>query len=396
MNTVLITGSNGYIGTRAQYSLRKICCRVITHGHKSEENIFDILESHKIDYLLHLSANTKINSACEVSKEVEYFQSIVNRAIDRKIKVIYISTPRTTNDNKIHYKKVKVQCEEIVLKANGYILVPGLVYGGIRKGLFETINMRIRNGFLLPKFMPDIPIKITSIDDVIDTLNYIILQNPVERRFEFSNSVSSINEYLLKVYEYHGRGFYIVVPVFTWMIDFFVAIMPTITPGYVYMDKIWGLMHPKKFLVKNLDAQMEPVLSYNASRRRLIIREAKILFKYMYPELNSYRALVIYTRIIEREKDISFLCLPLSVMMFSRILLPIYEHYCILRGVSQTISWKLNAVSYIGEHTVLSGQNRYATYKILLLAELVELIYALAKELINIMIARLVNVLKRR
>lgn len=196
---LLITGANGYIGQRlvqlllAQQYQVVVASRNPPHlfgdlqKNKSRENtvfdpadaiswipfdllaVNDIVLSDDINVVIHLAAITgsrQVNPHAEINAAKRLIAA--TQRIDAQF--IFVSSQVANINAPTEYGRVKAAIESLTKLTHGWIVRPGLVYGGCERGLFGTLANMIRRIAVYPAFIPAPTVQPIHVDDLAQTI----------------------------------------------------------------------------------------------------------------------------------------------------------------------------------------------------------------------------------
>ncbi len=215
---IFITGINGYIGQ----SLLKIATlrghNVIGASRTLSKNVFHwvkfdlqssdpIIIPESIDTVVHLAADTSNRVSDENDFEVQRAITLLNGA--KHIKFLFISSQSADVNAPTAYGRIKWKIEQEVLARNGYVIRPGLVYGGERKGLYGQLVKLTKKLPLLPAFIPAPTAQPIHVDDLAEGIMRVIEtdRNIPHLLCLASPNKISFNKFLSQISIYQNRSF---------------------------------------------------------------------------------------------------------------------------------------------------------------------------------------------
>ena len=154
---LLITGSNGFLGSYICKSLRDKKIDIIESSKDIDDkkkfflNLGQNIKTNrnliilkKIDVIIHCAFNFNCNNYEEHLKiNINGCRDLFDLAQKNNIKIIYISSISSFAKARSLYGKIKYQIEELAKKNNAIIVRPGLIYSKNSKGIFGTIEKLI-------------------------------------------------------------------------------------------------------------------------------------------------------------------------------------------------------------------------------------------------------------
>lgn len=169
---VLVTGANGYIGTRFVRLARLSGHSVVSATRRAPADgtewfPFDFASPSLnlppgIDAVVHLATGPADGSLSHA--EIQSTRALLEKS-RAKSQFIFVSSQTAREDAPTTYGRTKWILEQQVLKAGGIVVRPGQVYGGAPRALFGTLVAAVEKLPMLPAFLPAPKIQPIHVDD---------------------------------------------------------------------------------------------------------------------------------------------------------------------------------------------------------------------------------------
>jgi nucleoside-diphosphate-sugar epimerase len=196
---LLITGANGYIGQRLVRLLMTQQYQIVVASRNppqllgdirhsaSRENtvrdlvaavswlpfdllaVDDIVLSEDINVVIHLAAITSSKQA-NPHAEINAAKRLIAATQRIHARFIFVSSQVANINAPSDYGRVKAAIERLTTETHGWIVRPGLVYGGYERGLFGTLANIIRKIAVYPAFIPAPKVQPIHVDDLAQTI----------------------------------------------------------------------------------------------------------------------------------------------------------------------------------------------------------------------------------
>lgn len=158
-NKVLLTGSNGYLGSHIKRALLKSGFEVITLG-RSDADILWSLESSLVKEisgattLIHCAWDMKISCESENYRiNVEGTKNLVNSCISLGVsKIIFISTTSAYEGTQSVYGQTKFEIEKWLEQFQAIIVRPGLLWGSESGSMMQALFKIVTRLPIIPVF----------------------------------------------------------------------------------------------------------------------------------------------------------------------------------------------------------------------------------------------------
>lgn len=147
---------------------------------------------HGLDYLIHAAWPMDSRDKRHQEMAAQASQALLDQAVEHEMPFLFISTVSACERSRSHYARSKWLVEHSVEQySKGMILRLGFISGTSSRA------SRMRRKFLGRQVAPvcrrDIPVAVSKLDDVCDTVNALIL-NPVSGFVSSPTTLSSLNE----------------------------------------------------------------------------------------------------------------------------------------------------------------------------------------------------------
>ena len=230
MQRIAVTGANGYVGSNIVKYLvvnNYKCVRLVRNPISAEDKKF-ILGSpisnnalSDIDVLIHVahdftSSDWKSCYDINVKGADLLFAAAKTNGVK---KIIFVSSMSSFENCKSRYGKSKLLIEQLLKdKYSGYILRPGLIYGGTNGGVIATLH-KITNMKIIPLVAGDINqyfCNITDLCNLIKVINEDQLEKFINSPVIAANSTPYKFITILKIL---GAKYFIKIP---WKLVFYI------------------------------------------------------------------------------------------------------------------------------------------------------------------------------
>lgn len=167
---LLITGGTGYIGSAlVALALAKGCTVTLLGRSQPSGTQSDRLRYARHDLgaplpagvlsgihaVVHLAADTSSGAdRLAESVEINAGRALFTAASTQGCRFLFVSSQSARVDAPAPYGRIKWHVEHAVLQGGGYVIRPGLVYGGREAGLFGALVQLVRRWPVLPDLRP--------------------------------------------------------------------------------------------------------------------------------------------------------------------------------------------------------------------------------------------------
>lgn len=399
---VLITGGSGYIGTCLVRLAQNRNYEVVSASRRSLENVsvwlpFDLNASSApslpegIDAVLHLATDTA-ESCDDGHNEIAAAKALIVAASDVGAKFVFVSSQTAREDAPTSYGRTKWRIEQEVLAANGLVVRPGQVYGGVERGLFGTLVRFVRLLPLLPAFVPPPLVQPIHVDDCAKGLLRLIERDGISSRVYSlaSTDVISFTDFLRSIAQHRVRHRKIFVPVPVAFVQLFIKLLGVKLSAKLGLHRLNSLFDlPPMDTAADLDAiglELRTLRSgmhrSGSDRRRRLIQEGMALLTYVLRDKPNSALVRRYVRMVERLRAGIPLALPSWLVRWPTTLALLDDHAFADSPLENEFSWRADAATVIAEASV-QGAVRFlgATQSTQPLLALVRIFLALSTEL---------------
>ena len=381
---LLITGATGYIGARLRNAAKVrgheviSLCRSIGTLTPQQWLHYDIRGTDPIvipldaDAVVHLASSERIASESDFAAETASASALLRAARLSDAKFIFVSSQTASKDAPTMYGRSKWAIEQEVLKAGGWVVRPGQVYGGDEKGLFGILIAAVRSLPVLPAFVPAPHVQPIHIDDVATALLTVAERNDLAPRvvcvadphpITFTRFLSLIASQRLRV-----RRLFLPVP--KWLVRAAALLVGNRIAAKLGLGRLASLFALPAMNTADdlhlLDLQLRPLYSgmrratvaKNCYHRRLLIREAKIFLSYILYRQPGLSLQVRYVRAVETLRDGVALNLPTLIVHIPTALAMLDDRDFTASPAGKEFLWRLNAATLLSEATTF-GASRF-------------------------------------
>lgn len=375
---IIITGATGYIGRRVVLAALRVghdCVSASRCPHQQAPWIhFDLTTASSFVFppgtgaVIHLAADTSPGLEKNSEIEIKAAQHLIKAAQKIKAKFIFVSSQTARPDAPTKYGQTKWRIEQEVLAVGGWVVRPGMVYGGSERGLFGTLVGVTRRLPLLPYFFPIPKVQPIHVDDLAIGLLRLaecedippgVLCLASNEPVSFSLFLSAIASSRL-----HRHRWFIPVPVL--LIKAVLAIMGNKLSSGLGIHRLLSLFELPVMEttgdLQRLGLSLRPVQSgmhrAGDDRRRLLISEGRSLLTYILKEQPGFNLLCRYVRAVEMVRDGFSLKLPGWVIKFPFMIALIDRRTLALSHPGVELIWRLDAATALAEATI-QGSRRF-------------------------------------
>lgn len=377
---ILITGANGYIGN---YLVEK----TLHHGHEiiiASRNRdvyaqlpsihFDLTSNHiselvyEIDAVVHLAAYTSQVKPQHSDLEIIAATKLIHAAKKIDAKFIFVSSQSARADAPSAYGKTKYQIEQVALSEGGWIVRPGLVYGGKNQGLFGILVNLVKKLSVLPAFFPAPNVQPIHVEDLASGLLELVerqdlpmgiysLASPTPISFtEFLKEIASARLYCWR--------YFVVVP--TCIIYWCIHVLGSKYSSRLGLDRLRALfelpiMNSSGDLILlgiKLRSLRSGMHRSGNNQRRELLRESGAIFLYLLNDSPDRNLIRRYVRVVERLRDGYPVGLPNIFVHFPKMISLMDYSSSNNNQFTQEFLWRLDAATLLAEAST-QGASRF-------------------------------------
>ena len=189
MKSLIVTGATGYIGRHVVERAQARGFTVIAASRRQPAFPAVRWIPYQLDgeltpgdfpqdaTLIHLAAETRESSAATEALELAAARRILAVARLRGLRVVHVSSQAARADAPTPYGRAKWQVEQEILRQGGFVVRPGLVYGGVPGGVFAGLVDTVRRLPILPAIVPAPRVQPIHVEDLAEGLLRIAERN---------------------------------------------------------------------------------------------------------------------------------------------------------------------------------------------------------------------------
>ncbi|MDC1227853.1 sugar nucleotide-binding protein [Oceanospirillaceae bacterium] len=377
---IIITGATSYIGKRVAKVAVSQGFDVVSMSRRQSEFQtsswipYDLTATSvsnlppKTLALIHLAANTVTAHNTDSMMELRSVRLLLSATKKIGAKFIFVSSQTARADAPTSYGLTKWAIEKEVLAVGGFVVRPGLVYGGIERGLFGTLVKVTRRLPLLPAFLPAPKIQPIHVDDLAEGLLSIVKNNIIKSSVLCLASPIPIkfSKFMLAIAKVRVRRCRLLVPVpvlFIHLIGSMIGKQWGSLLGIAQLKSLFYLpLVNTNSDLKQLNLNLRPLLSglhpSGNDRRRRLISEGSALLCYVLKVRPDSDLLRRYVRAVEKLRGGSPLVLPSWVAKWPITVGLFDSQSLILTARKKEFFWRLNTATALAEATPV-GAHRF-------------------------------------
>lgn len=306
-----------------------------------------------VDAVVHLAGNTSGQREPTPEQELAAAELLIKAARAANAKFVYVSSQTAQPDAPSEYGRTKWRIERSVLAANGYVIRPGQVYGGVSCGLFGDIVKMVQRLLLLPRFLPAPTVQPIHVDDLAQGMLRV-----VERNFDrallclASPDAVSFTNFMRALALHRLRVVRIFVPI-PRAIIFAVLSVVGRHAELARLRSLFALPRMRTATdLQLLEVNLRPLASgmhpAGDSRRRELMLEGRALWSYVLRGRPTIFSLRRYVRAVERLRTGAVLTLPHLFLRWP-ILIAFIDVKPGKNEWQEQLLWRLDAVTALAE-----------------------------------------------
>lgn len=315
--------------------------------------------------VLHLAAETRRPDVDE-GKERAAAERLIEIARARDLRVVFVSSQAASPEAPTAYGRSKWTIERAVLAAGGTVVRPGLVYGGPARGLFGQLVGWASGLAFLPALLPSPHVQPVHVDDLAEAICRIVERGDDPRR-EWNIAAREPMRFtaflrLLALVRARRHPRWIPVPARLAIVGLGVA--RRVASGLPDPARLRSLVDTRPMstaeALDRLGLELrDPVSGLHRSgsaRRRGLLREARMLLRYVLAGPPPCAPMRRYARAVEHLRDGEPLSLPPSLERWPALV-------SLLERPGSTapddeLAWRLDAATVLAEATT-QGAHRF-------------------------------------
>ena len=376
----LITGLSGYIGESLSKNALNRGHTVVAATRYAPLNIaytwmqYDLSSQSPIELpvgtnaIIHLAANTSIVSDLDYEHEVLAARELIAATRQSKAKLIFISSQTARFDAPTLYGRTKWRIEQEFLAANGWVVRPGLVYGGNEKGLFGSLVGAIKKFSLLPAFLPTARVQFIHVDDLAEGVLRIVerdispgvLHLASPKAVSFTRFLSTIAKYRVRQKRWFVPVPVVLIKMIGWMLGNRLRV-------HIGIDRLTSLFELPLINttedLKQLDLSLRPLTDgmhpSGSMRRRRLLREGYALLSYLLKKPPATSLLRRYVRAVQHLSGDLPIGLPEFFLRVPSMLALLDGFVFASKQQEADFLWRLDSA------TVLAEATTYGAYRFL-------------------------------
>ena len=362
MTKFAITGATGYIGSCLIKESLSMGIEVLalTRNKISFKNVewkfFDLFDLQKIELpddisvVFHFAYDSNYNR-----NSVNYELNSAIRLIDASRKIgadfVYISSQSADINSSSIYGRNKWAIELITLNANGWVFKPGLVYGGIKKGLYGSLCRFAKWSPLIPDFKPFQYVQPIHIKDCVFILiNYLKFKQGIILFIGSKNPVS-FRDFMIYLANLNNckNTFSIFIPKTPLL--YILRIVNKLNFNINILNRLESLfITPMMIPNSSIEEYLTNGRSLNNSifkiskQRRFILLECRLLIIYIFRDTPKYLSMRNYLRFIEKLRNKRALNLPYFFYFFPFCICFLENEKFVKNKFEVELNLRLNAI----------------------------------------------------
>ena len=361
---LLVTGGSGYIGRRCIARAQARGHEVTAAGRQPVPGVtrhsFDLAAPvpppvpADLDAIVHLAAQT--NAASAIIDELPAARVLISLAGSAGARLIFVSSQVARPDAPTAYGRNKWQIEREVLAAGGFVVRPGLVYGGPERGLFGVLVRLVRRLPLLPAFVPAPQIQPIHVDDLAEALVMLAVRDDLTPRIYALGAPEpvSFTTFLRRVATWRVEGARLFVPVPQLAVRLVAAVVGSRLADRLGLNRLLSLFSTPPMpgaeadlaaIGLHLRSIESGVARSGDGQRRRLIAEGRAMLTYLLGERPALGLVRRYVRMVERLRGRQPVRLP-ALFRQRPLTLGLIDR----RAVARTeFGWRIEAATSVAE-----------------------------------------------
>ncbi len=367
---ILVTGASGYIGTHliklaTVYNHQIVAASRSAPINSEEWLYFDLLSSkklvipEKVNTIIHLAANTEPQIGGR--QEISAARSLIVAASEIGAKFIFVSSQTARIDAPTEYGRTKWLIEQEVLAADGFVVRPGQVYGGLELGLFGSLVSLTRRLPVLPAFFPSPMIQPIHVDECAEYLLHLACRNDIPPGiYSIGSPVPiSFTSFLKAIEKQRVRQTKLFIPVPVGLVKFLITLLSSGSSTRLGLYKLRSLFDLKPMQTQSsldvtgvkLRALRSGMHRSGSDRRRRIIQEGTALLTYILRSKPGLAIVRRYVRAIETLRGGTPLDVRRLLFLWPVAWALLDDPKTVAHSDSKEVAWRINIATVIAEAT---------------------------------------------
>jgi nucleoside-diphosphate-sugar epimerase len=369
---ILITGANGYIGTRLTEIANNRGHTIIAASRSKPSMTIcawlpyelgrDFTISNDVDVVVHLATSDLLsNSSFYEDLELRSADKIINESLKINAKFIFISSQTARFAAPTAYGRSKFKIENSVLAAGGWVIRPGLVYGGECRGLFGHIVRSIKKFRVAPRFFPSPKVQPIHINDLSEAILNIVENDYIKPGIYSAGSpvAISFNLFLNQIARLRIMTVVFFVPIPTKLAHKILFILGKSVRVRLGLEGLMSLFQLEEMNTSNdldkLKVSLRPLefgmtKSGKQSKRPLLL-EALAMTRYISKRQVDLFMLRNYAKAIEKFSKVNSLRLPMIFLVCPTLIAFLEDNFNKKNLFYNEFYWRLNSATLIYEAT---------------------------------------------
>lgn len=316
--------------------------------------------------VIHLAADTRGGSVAGEEMEAAAAQRLLDLARERQLCVIYVSSQAARSDAPSGYGRAKWRVEQLVLRADGKVVRPGLVYGGQPAGLYRELLNQVEGRIALPALLPAPRVQPIHVADLVEGLLRIIEHDdlPAHELNLAAKEPVSFTAFLrlLAVVRLRRRRAFVPMPT-ALLIPVSRAANRILGRAYD-PDRLRSLVDlpplPCADSLAALNLRLRPLASgmhrSGSDRRRRLLKEGSALITYLLGERAPAALMRRYARAVEGLRDGLPAGVPDALLNWPSSLALLDSRTLLHLAGAEELDWRLDAATALAEASTVGAR----------------------------------------
>ena len=371
---LLITGSTGYIGERVVKTALRYGYDVVSMSRRSPAVSLNVswvpydLEDCKVEAfhedttaIIHLATDSNSILDKQGSQEISNLKLLLSATNKVGGKFIFVSSQTARANAPTAYGRTKWNLEKEVLAAGGWVVRPGLVYGGCERGLFGVLVGITRRFPILPAFIPIPKVQPIHVDDLAEGLLRIVKCENTNSRVLCLGSVIPISftRFILSIAAFRLRRRRLIVPVPTMLVRVVGIIVSRRLGLLLGVEQLKSLFELPQMntatdlrqLGLNLRSLSSGLSPSGDDKRRRLLCEGQAMLNYVLKERPSIGLMRRYVCAVEKLRGDTPIALPAWSVRWPITLALFDSEFTGQSTRGKEFIWRLDAATVLAEAT---------------------------------------------